>query len=239
MPNPTPQRNRGRGRPRGAQNKPKAGGAMQSKKQFVRQRQGVVETKSRTHEEIRSTGGVDPISDPTTFTPINYTSACTFLHPTSFLSFNQGLDEMDLIGLTAFVKAIKMKLNLRLPYGASAIKRPFNLYLVHGTCQAPNFTGNTTPTAPAATRANIQKHIEDKVTDYFNEREDKLRFIPKTGVTVDIQGYKKMLNDKNTAWLAEAEGSAPYKKSINWQMNKKVKYEKGYPQANIQGATLH
>lgn len=206
-------------------------------KRLVRQRQGVVETKSRTHEEVShlTAGGLadQVIVDPTNFVNLNSTKACTFLHPTSFLSFNQGLDEMDLIGLTAFVKAVKMKINLLLPHGANAIKVPFNMYLVHGTVQSLNHTGNTPITAPNTTRLNVRNHIEAKVEDYFNERADKLRFIPKTGVTVDIQGYKKILNDKNTAWLAEAEGSSPYKKSINWQMNKKVKYEKGYPQLSI------
>lgn len=211
-----------------------------NRRQFSRQRQGVVETKSRTHEEISTTGGVQPIHNPMAFVPINYNKACTFLHPSSFLSFNQGMDEMDLIGLTAFVKAVKMKINLKLPFGENAIPgTPFNLYLVHGTVQSTNFTGNTTPSANQANRATIRTHIESKVEDYFDERADKLRFIPKNGVTVQILGYKKMLNDKNTSWLAEATGSSPYKKSINWQMNKKVKYEKGYPQLSVPQTMNH
>lgn len=227
------------GRPKGAKNKSKPptiprrrSNPVMTKKGFVRQRQGVVETKSRTHEEIQSTGTTHPnyITDPTVFHTIPLTDACHFIHPVSFLSLNQGFGEMDMIGQTVFAKAVKMKINLKLPYGQQAITTPFNMYLVHGTVQAPNLTGNTAPQAPAATRGDIQNHIVDKVKDYFDEREDKLRFIPKSGVTVDIQGYKKILNDKNTSWLADAASApSPYKKSVTWQMNKKVKYEAGYP----------
>ena len=229
---------RGRGRPRGGRGAARGSTAprrnsqpLMSKKKFVKQRQGVVETKSRTHEEIASTSThANNIPDPTTFHNINFTKACQFITPTSFLSLNQGFGEMDMLGQTIFAKALKMKINIKMPHGQYAVNTPFNMYLVHGTVQAPNWTGNTTPTAPTATRTNIQQYIESKVEDYFDEREDKLRFIPKTGVTVNIMGYKKILNDKNTNWLAEAQAApSPYKKSITWQMNKKVKYEAGYP----------
>jgi len=215
---------------------------LQTKKAFVRQRQGVVETKSRTHEEISQDPppGTDMtlpqnkhkyIIDPTTYQYVNNQLAYTFFHPTSFLSMNQGMDEMDLNGLTAFVKAVKVKLSILMPYGTNAITQPFNLYLVHGTVQATHFTGNTLLPANTAARSDIRKHIEDKVEDYFNERQDKLRFIPKAGVTVNIQGYQKVLNSKNTNWLADIDNvQAPYNKSINFQINRKVKYEKGYPQ---------
>ena len=172
------------------------------------------------------------IVDPTEYRYIDNKNALTFFSPRSFLSFNQGMDEMDLNGLTAFVKAIKMKLSFLLPYGTNAITSPFNLYLVHGTVLPTHFTGNTSPiTAPMAARTDIQNHIEDRVTDYFDERKDKLRFIPKSGVTVNIMGYEKLLNNKNTNWLADiSSAQAPYNKSITFKMNKKVKYEKGYPQ---------
>lgn len=234
-----------RGRPKGAKNKTpmrRQSNPTMTKKGFVRQRQGVVETKSRTHEEIQSSGSIHSnyIPDPTDFHNINFASACQFLHPTSFLSLNQGFGEMDMLGQTVFAKALKMKINIKMPYGQNAITTPFNMYLVHGTVQAPNFTGNTTPQAPAATRADIQNHIIDRVTDYFNEREDKLRFIPKSGVTVNIMGYKKILNDKNTNWLSEAASApSPYKKSVTWQMNKKVKYEQGYPSSAAPSVGYH
>jgi len=212
-----------------------------NKKAFVRQRQGVVETKSRTHEEISSAGPPNQyhISDPTVFHAIPLTDACHFIHPESFLSLNQGFGEMDMLGQTLFAKALKMKINLKLPFGANAITTPFNLYLVHGTVQAPNFTGSTTPQAPSCSRSDIRNHIENRVKDYFDERQDKLRFIPKTGVTVDIQGYKKILNDKNTSWLSESSSApSPYKKSVTWQLNKKVKYEQGFPAKGSPGPPL-
>ena len=172
------------------------------------------------------------IVDPTAYQYISNQKAYTFFHPTSFLSMNQGMDEMDLNGLTAFIKAVKVKLSILMPYGTNAITQPFNLYIVHGTVQAPHYTSNTLIPASVVSRSDIRKHIEDKVEDYFNERQDKLRFIPKAGITVNIMGYKKVLNSKNTNWLADIDNvQAPYNKSINFQINRKVKYEKGYPQA--------
>lgn len=217
---------------------------LQTKKAFVRQRQGVVETKSRTHEEIAEDPppGTDMsqpnnyhkyIIDPTNYQYIDNQKALTFFSPRSFLSFNQGMDEMDLNGLTAFVKAVKMKLSILLPYGTNAITNPFNLYIVHGYVQPTHFTGNTQPvTAPLAARTDIQDYIERKVEDYFDERKDKLRFIPKGGVTCNIVGYERLLNNKNTNWLSDlTSAQAPFNKSITFKINKKVKYEKGYPNA--------
>lgn len=216
----------------------------QTKKQFVRQRQGVVETKSRTHEEISADPppGTDMnlannkhkyIIDPTNYQYISNTQAYTFFHPTSFLSFNQGMDEMDLNGLTAFIKAVKMKFSLLLPYGTDAITAPFNLYLVHGYVQSLNHTNSTLVPAHLTSRSDVRDHIEKRVKDYFDERQDKLRFIPKSGVTVNIEGYEKLLNNKKTNWLAEiTSAQAPYNKSIRFGINKKVKYEKGFPQTS-------
>ena len=220
----------------------KASKPLMKKKAFVRQRQGVVETKSRTHEEIASVGSVHQhfITDPTDFHNINFASACQFLMPTSMLSLNQGFGEMDMLGQTVYAKALKMKINIKMPYGQNAITTPFNMYLIHGDVQAPNYTGNTAPSAPNVTRNDIQQFIMSKVTDYFDEREDKLRFIPKSGVTVNIKGYKKILNDKNTSWLADAASApSPYKKSITWQLNKKVKYEAGIPRIGQGTTTAH
>lgn len=239
-----PPKGRGRGRPRkNPPSIPRRSNQLQTKKTFIRQRQGVVETKSRTHEEISQdpppgTDMTQPnnyhkyIVDPTNYQYIDNTKALTFFHPRSFLSMNQGMDEMDLNGLTAFVKAIKMKLSFILPYGTNAITKPFNLYLVHGTVIPTNFTGNTTPvTAPMCARTDLNNWIESRVEDYFDERKDKLRFIPKSGVTCNIHGYEKLLNNKNTNWLSDIDNAqAPYNKSVLFKMNKKVKYEKGYPQ---------
>lgn len=215
---------------------PKRRRPVMNKKAFVRQRQNVVETKSRTHEEIAQNppvGTSDPnkyILDPTDYKAVDNRIAYTFFHPTSFLSMNQGMDEDDLNGLTAFVKAVKTKISILMPYGTNAITVPFNLYLVYGDVLATNFTGNTFPQAPLASRPDIQNHIEQRVVDYFDERKDKLRFIPKSGVTVNIKGYERVLNNKNTSWLADIDNAqAPYNKSVLWKPMKKIKYEKGFP----------
>jgi len=227
-----------RARPVRTNVRPRSRKPLQTKKAFVRQRQNVVETKSRTHEEISENpppGTSDPnkyIIDPTDYKAVDNRQAYTFFHPTSFLSMNQGMDEDDLNGLTAFIKAVKLKLSVLMPYGTNAITNPFNLYFVHGTVLATNFTGNTFPQAFLASRPDIQNHIENRVVDYFDERKDKLRFIPKSGVTVQISGYQKLLNNKNTDWLADIDNvQAPYNKSITWRPMKKIKYEKGFPLA--------
>lgn len=228
-----------RGRPRKSQpptipRRQPAGGIQRK----IRQRQEVVETKSRTHEEmaIQTAGKQSPnnIPDPTDYGNLNSTAAYTFLHPMSFLSLNQGLSEDAMVGQTITSKALKMKVSILMPHNVNAITEPFNLYMVHGFVNAPNFAASVFGTNPiaanAATRENIKDYIKNKVIAYFDERKDKLRFIPKNGVTCQILGYKKILNDKNTAWLGELTNTpSPKSVSITWPCMKKVKYEQGVP----------
>lgn len=209
-----------------------------SKKSVVRARQQVVETKSRTHEEmaletVGKTGDLF-ITNPTDYRYLSNTTAYTFMFPLSYLSMNQGLSEQDMVGQTVMSKYLKMKLNLLLPYGTNAITKPFNLYVVHGFVNAPMFSGSVfgahSISASSAKRSDIQNFIKNRVIAYFDERKDKLRFIEKNGVTCNIIGYKKILNDKNTSWLADlTSAQSPKTISLKWPMMAKTKYEIGSP----------
>lgn len=51
-------------------------------------------------------------------------------------------------------------------------------------------TGKTTPTAPNASAHYIETQINERVKDYFDERRDRISFIPKTTATLKIIGSK-------------------------------------------------
>ena len=68
-----------------------------------------------------------------------------------------------------------------------------NYELVWGYVPAPlQLTGSTTPAANTVTLNQIRSHINDRVTDFFNSRKDKLRFIPRKDATLRISGRKKI-----------------------------------------------
>jgi hypothetical protein len=79
-----------------------------------------------------------------------------------------------------------------------------------------------------------------KVVEYFNERKDHNRFIPKRNATISIVGRRKVRPDKrfqSTAPMQTIEGGAisadyaigtvpKYNTTISWPMNRKIHLEK-------------
>jgi hypothetical protein len=53
------------------------------------------------------------------------------------------------------------------------------------------------PTANAATYQTVKEFIIGNLKDYFNEKEDKLRFIPKSNPNLIIKGYKAIKPNRN------------------------------------------
>ena len=106
-----------------------------------------------------------------------------------------------------------------------------------------NRTTRTVPTAAETNQININDHINQRLVDYFNEKTDKLRFIP-ASVHNDIKilGYRKVKPDRNssigvpnaliTSSTAGEDpqqvGSVPnVNMSCTWSVNRKVHYEAG------------
>ena len=169
--------------------------------------------------------------------------AFTAFHPVSFLQMRQGLGDENMIGSSVYVKYIKQKIQFQFPL-LPAQQLPINVYLVHGWFKTPlNRTTRTTITAAETNQININDHINERLLDYFNEKVDKLRFIPKSDNNdIKILGYRKVKPNRNasigvpnaliTNSTADGEpvqvGSVPnVNMSMTWSVNRKVHYTAG------------
>ena len=166
--------------------------------------------------------------------------AFTTFHPTSFIQMAHGLDDHHMIGRSVYVKYIKTKIQLQWPRIAPSY--PTSVYLVHGWLKTPmNLTEKTTPKASECNFTNITTFINDRVQRFFDEKTDKLQFIPKSANNdVKILGYRKCspnLNAQTTIPLSvvgnpvdgtQMVGGIPNTNmSCTWAVNRKIHYERG------------
>lgn len=215
-----------------------------NKNKMMKKRQPFVETKSRTHEEIAAVIDDNSIMlDPTEFNIIpNVTSGgsgppepqtIVNLPIWSFCSASQGLGEDQMIGLSCYGKYLKAKLQFKLPDGANAITHVADMYLVHGFIKAPYArTSFTNPTAQTTTRADFKGWVVRHLKDFFDQREDKLRFIPKQNTNMRILGYRKIKPNRNASLgvghYGTAQGTFPMiNMSCYWPVKRKIYYSPG------------
>ena len=166
--------------------------------------------------------------------------AFTGFHPVSFLQQRQGFADDQMIGSSVYVKYIKQKMQFQWPL-EPAQNLPINLYVVHGWFKTPLNRTTRTPTTLVQTNStNIADHMNERLLDYFNEKTDKLRFIP-ASVHNDIKilGYRKVNPNRNasisipqTMLTSSTDGGAPgsvgsvpnVNLSVTWNVNRKVHY---------------
>ena len=232
-----------------------------AKRQFKNARRPFVEGKRRSLEDCvadfghynsgtEPNGILNPMALDTTpgfksygLSYIGLDDAFTGFHPVSFLQMRQGLADDNMIGSSIYVRYIKQKIQFQFPL-LPAQQLPINLYLVHGWFKTPlNRTTRTTITAVETNQININDHINERLLDYFNEKVDKLRFIPKSeNNDIKILGYRKVKPNRNasigvpnaliTNSTADGEpvqvGSVPnVNMSMTWAVNRKVHYTAG------------
>ncbi len=191
------------------------------------------ETKSRTHAEMSigsEAGQPTTIADPTTYFELQNDDAFTYIPPLSFLSMTQGTREEMMIGNSVYSKYCKMKISLLYPNGADMSVVPSNQYLVHGWLKTPtNWSTFTTPVVNNANRNDLKLFVIQRLKAYFDERDDKLKFIPRANTGFKILGYRKITNDKNSQFSTENTSVGPKNLSVTWSINRKVQYEEGFP----------
>lgn len=183
-----------------------------AKKQMAIRRAPLVETKRKSDEEIYADGffsGTGKINEngyaPDRTVLQVYDTEHLMLDPLSYLLWSQGLDQAQHIGQAVNLKYTNMKIQVRFPQPSVTVTdgsysslqnfpaQPMNYELVWGWVPSPlQLTGSTTPAANVVTLNQIRQHINDRVTDFFNNRKDKLRFIPKKDATLRIIGRKKV-----------------------------------------------
>lgn len=215
-----------------------------NKKAMIRRRQPIVETKSKTTEDIVQQFG---LVDHTV--PQSFNSPSVFINPEVFTAWKQGLEETECVGRSVYARFMKRKIRVTFPQpnitmtsGNPGVipKIPQRYELVWGFVPMPlNLTGSTTPTAPTADMSFINGYINERVKDYLDQQKDYLRYVPKKASTIRIIGRRKVKPDlrfMSTAPPATmdpsfsstyATGSIPdYTTSLYWPMQRKIHLEK-------------
>lgn len=130
-------------------------------------------------------------------------------NPDSMLYQTQGLDESQMIGRSTYQTLCAAKILIKWPQptmntgitnGAGSGKifgaipdQPMNYKLYWGYVPKKLlFTGETDPVANGASAFDIETAINQRVSDYFNDRQDRTQFIPKKTSTIRIIGSKKL-----------------------------------------------
>ena len=211
-----------------------------AKRNFQKRRAPFIETKSKTMEDlvVQFPGLVDRTDFRTTDT------AVVHMNPETFLMWKRGMEENEVIGNSCYAKYLKMKVGIRFPQSAFLLNgqnkqipmTPQNYQLIHGW--VPNefaWTGQTNPIADQANINDMFAHINQRVTDYFNQQKDKMRFIPKQASTIRITGRKRIRPDMRFLSTAPPQtlsnviaedntiGTIPdVYTTISWKMNKKL-----------------
>lgn len=191
------------------------------KKNFMRKRAAVVETKRKTHEDLRDvnffTGsGANPVLDHMAWTA--YNTEHVHMNPLTYYLWSQGLGATQHIGQNVTVKHLNQKIQVRFPQPTMKIAGdaqfvpfiPQSYELVWGWIPAPlQLTGATTPAANNVSLDEIKSHVNLRVVDYFNARKDKLRFIPKKDSSIRISGRRKVRPDLRFQSTAPAQTLDP------------------------------
>lgn len=213
------------------------------KKNFMRKRAAVVETKRKDHEALRQVGffagtGTNPIQDHLAWTV--YNTEHIHMNPLTYYCWSQGLDQSQHIGQSVTVKHLNQKIAVRFPQPVMKVAGdpqfvpfiPQDYELVWGWIPAPlQLTGATTPAVNTVSLDEIKAHTNLRIVDYFNSRKDKLRFIPKKDSSIRISGRRKVRPDLRYQSTAPATtvpgtvgsdtviGTIPdYNTEITWKM---------------------
>lgn len=130
-------------------------------------------------------------------------------NPDSMMYQTQGLDESQMIGRSTYqtlcaakflIKWPQKTMNTGIPNGAGSGKifgaipdQPMNYKLYWGYVPKKLlYTNETDPNVNGASAFNIEQAINQRVSDYFNDRQDRIQFIPKKTSTIRIIGSKKL-----------------------------------------------
>lgn len=239
---------------KGAMKKTTARGAYKKarKNQMVKRRAPMVETKRRVHGIITSlNSAVDGTpsanyQDTVGGLSIPNNDAFTLLNLASYMRNSHGFLEHNVLGDSLFSKYLKLKLQIRWPEGMDMIVNPVRLYLITGWCTVPTaYTNNTTPTEGDATQTYLFAHITNQLKEYFDQREDFLRFREKTTSNLKIlrwQSLKPNLNgavsavpgqidhetDPTKPAVIRTVGAVPFvNRSFTWKTFRKVHLSEG------------
>lgn len=141
-------------------------------------------------------------------------------NPDTMIYQTQGLDESQMIGRSVYQTLCAAKFLIKWPQPSmnTGITNAAGSGKIMGKIpDQPNshklywgyvpkkmlFTSETTPKANEASAFDIETLVNQRVREYFNARQDRIQFIPKTTATIRIIGSKKLYPpwDRRTARL--------------------------------------
>lgn len=232
------------------------------KAQMVKRRAPMVETKRRVHGVItslnRAVDGTPSANyqDSVGGLSIPNNDAFTLINLASYMRNSHGFLEHNVLGDSLFSKYLKLKIQIRWPEGSDMIVNPVKLYLITGWVTAPAaYTNNTTPTEGAATQSDLFAHLTHQLKEYFDEREDFLRFREKTTSNLKILRWQSLKPNLNSAVAAvpgqidvendpakppniRPTGAVPFvNRSFTWKTMRKVHLSEGTALATGNDAT--
>jgi hypothetical protein len=225
----------------------------QRKKEFGKRRRPFVETKTREAITVNlhnSYGGEFDPNYPNVleFANLPVDDAFTLLEPRSFTRMCQGIGEDKMIGESVYSRYVKQKVTFKYPGGAQQIAHAHNMYLISGWITTPmglsdtegnQWNGSDIPSISQIDFNSLKSYIAYQVKQYYNEREDKMRFIPKETTSIKVESYRKIRanrteitgllpNDGGALSETASGGEIPHIHMSNtWTVNRKVHYSKG------------
>jgi hypothetical protein len=231
----------------------KTGAYARSKKKAMSiRRNPIVEQKTRTSEEIfvrqkaMATTQTWVKQTVMNYTPTNDDNAYTPLQLTPYTHMSQGLEEDSMVGRSVYAKYMHIKVHFTFPKGDDIPVLPYECWLVHGWLKrSPNWTGKTTPPVQLGDFYRFEEWTNMQLEDYFNERVDKLRFIPKRSSNFKILRKQKIVPNLTRQTgavpgsLATVSGTVYQTGMVpdvsarcSWNIQRKIHYEKGIRQWN-------
>lgn len=129
-------------------------------------------------------------------------------NPDSMIYQTQGWDESQMIGRNVYQTLCAAKFLIKWPQPSlntgietspgsyrfgSIPDEPMNYKMYWGYVPKKLlYTNETDPTVTGASAFDIEQAINQRVSDYFNDRQDRIQFIPKKTSTIEIIGSKKL-----------------------------------------------
>lgn len=219
-----------------------------AKKAMVTRRNPMVESKSRSSEQMAlkvptltpTVHTFDTVNQPRTLSNL---SAYTQIPLPTITYMTRGMDDSDMIGNSIFAKYLNLKVEFTFPKHIYAINVPAEIYLVHGWIKSnPNRNSRTIPNVEDFTwhggsddDSSQEVFTNTRVAEYFDERADKLRFLPKDHSELQIISQRKITPKTNKTFSLPLQGtdlntlgSVPMvNKTCNWPLMRKFHYDKG------------
>ena len=227
--------------------------AYANKRRMAQKNAPLKEVKNRTDEEVHSkfqtslTGYY--AQNPIVFHPwAQLGSKVMPLKIFALDSMKQGIDEDQMTGRAVFAKYLKMKIHLQFPESINVPQDQPDMYIVHGWIKdSPSLNGvNTVNGVSNPENWSIQNDwdwIRDQLAPYFDEREDKLRYIPKQNGNVAISDYHRIKPKVRQGWGRQRTTAVQfgdptntvlsvgtlmdYHRTLKWKMMRKVHYQMG------------